>query len=181
MSRDFSRYKWNLRILLVETPSRKHSKYIAARKEYDSNLQKYHSHYVKFITQINKSLEAPTIKLVGFDGGVKRIYNTLTTSKVMADIASMPMGDLVRPKNMSLYSDYHPASSVSGLGFKNAVTAKRTIRTIKNKKVVYQKQVIDTMIGRAKHHPHQTSKMRNAIRILEQYKKKLASSNHNRK
>ena len=174
-----NRYKWNLRILLVETPSHQHSAYIKARQEYDSNLQKYHTHYVKFITQINKSLATPSIKLIGFDGSVKKIYNALTTSKVMADIAAMPMGALVRPKNMSLYSDYHPASSIPNLGYKNASTARRTIRTIKNKAPVYQKQVVDTMIGRAKHHPHQTGKMRNAIKILSTYKKKLSESNLN--
>ena len=119
-SKNLSRYKWNLRILLVETPSRSHPTYLAAKKEYDSNLQKYHTHYVKFITEINKSLDAPSIKLIGFDGGVKEIYNELTTSKVIADIAAM--GALVRPKNMSLFSDYHPASSTPNLGYKNSST-----------------------------------------------------------
>ena len=175
-SSDLSRYRWNLRILLVETPSRQNPIYLAAKKEYDTNMQKYHTHYVKFITKIKKSLAAPIIKLIGFDGGVKKIYNELTTKLVMADIAAMPMGGLVRPKNMSLYSDYHPTSSTSGLGFKNGPTARRTIHTIKNRKVKYQKRVLDTMIGRAKHHPHQTAKMRYAIAILSDYKKKFSVS-----
>ena len=91
-SSDLSRYRWNLRILLVETPSRQNPIYLAAKKEYDTNMQKYHSHYTKLVTKIKKSLDAPIIKLIGFDGGVKKIYNELTTKLVMADIAAMPMG-----------------------------------------------------------------------------------------
>lgn len=76
---------------------------------------------------------------------------------------------------MSLYSDNHPDTSTRGLGYKDAQTALDTIKKIKNRNLVYQFQVINTMYNRAKYHPHQTIDMRKAMKVfkiwLDNYKK----------
>ena len=172
--KDLSKYRWNLRILLVETPSKSNPLYRKILETYNKNLQTYHKYYVKLISVVSKTIQEPSIKLIGFDGEIKHTYTkSLNTRKVISDIKKMPMGHYVRPKNMSLYSDYHPRTSTPGLGYKNKSTALKTIKTIKNKNTTYQKQVLTTMIGRAKHHPHQTKNMRNAIAVLSSYKNKL--------
>ncbi len=168
---NLQKYHWNLRILLVETPNKSDIKYKTIKDEYQNNLQLFHKYYVKMITMVNTKITSPRIKLIGFDGTEKKKYVTLNASKIIKDIQQMPMGSLTRPKNMSLYSDYHPKTSSKGLGFKDKNTALRTIKKIKGKDKTYQKQVVDTMIGRAKYHPHQTKNMRNAIEILRKYKK----------
>ena len=78
----------------------------------------------------------------------------------------------LKPKNLSLYSDYHKETTIHGLGFKNKEKAIFTIEKIKNEPIKYQKSVINTMIGRAKTHPHQTEDMREAIVIFKNWIKK---------
>lgn len=167
---NLSKYQWNFRILLVKTPSRQDSRYQKIKDSYKTNLKKFHSYYVKMITRVDPKLNKPVVQLIGFDGTIKKTYENLIPSKIFSDIDQMPMGSLRKPKNMSLYSDYHPTKSMSGLGFKNAETAKKTIKKIKNKSITYQKQVVDTMIGRAKYHPYQTDNMKDAIQIFKSYK-----------
>lgn len=70
---------------------------------------------------------------------------------------------------MDLYSDYHPNTSKKGLGFKDKQKALYTIDAIKNEPLTYQKQVIITMYNRAKHHPHQTSCMKDAMRVFKKW------------
>jgi len=74
--------------------------------------------------------------------------------------------------NISLYEDKHPESSTKGTGFKDAQKAIDTLEIIKNRDLIYQKQVINTMYNRAKHHPHQTENMRNAMKIFSEWLKK---------
>jgi hypothetical protein len=77
---------------------------------------------------------------------------------------------------MSLYEDKHPKTSLKGTGFKNEEKALETINIIKNKNIIYQFQIINTMYNRAKYHPHQTIDMQKAMKIfkiwLKEYKKK---------
>jgi hypothetical protein len=77
--------------------------------------------------------------------------------------------------NTTLYSDNHPETSTRGLGYKDQQTALDTIKKIKNRNLVYQFQVINTMYNRARFHPHQTIDMRKAMKVfkiwLDNYKK----------
>ena len=77
--------------------------------------------------------------------------------------------------NTSLYEDKHPKTSMKGLGFANKDKAKDTLKLIKDKPLTYQKQVVLTMYNRAKHHPHQTATMKDAMEVfkdwLEKHKK----------
>ena len=82
----------------------------------------------------------------------------------------------IKAKNLSLFSDYNPKTTIKGLGFKNKEKALYTIDRIKNEPIKYQVSVVTTMIGRAKNHPHKTDDMDDAIKIfnkwIENYKKK---------
>ena len=71
--------------------------------------------------------------------------------------------------NLSLYEDNHPNTSTKGTGFKDKQKAIDTLNIIKDRNIVYQKQVVTTMYNRAKYHPHQTSTMKDAMRIFKQW------------
>jgi len=78
---------------------------------------------------------------------------------------------------MSLYTNNHPNTTIHGLGFKDKETAQKSI-TLLNKKVrskeitkIRMMQTINTLLNRAKFHPHQTKGMREAIKIYEKWMK----------
>ena len=76
---------------------------------------------------------------------------------------------------MDLYSNRHPNRTMKGTGFKDKKTAIKTIQLIRYRSPTYQFNVINTMYNRAKFHPHQTSEMKDAMKIflkwLKKYKK----------
>ena len=74
--------------------------------------------------------------------------------------------------NTSLYEDKHPNTSTKGTGFKNKQKALDTLDIIKNRDLVYQKQVVNTMYNRAKYHPHQTLDMKEAMKVFDEWLKK---------
>jgi hypothetical protein len=71
--------------------------------------------------------------------------------------------------NKSLYEDKHPKTSLKGTGFKDKEKAINTIKLIKNKNLIYQFQVINTMYNRAKYHPNQTKEMKEAMNIFKKW------------
>lgn len=46
-------------------------------------------------------------------------------------------------KNKSLYEDKHPQTSIKGTGFKNKEKALGTLKIIKDRDIIYQKQVVN--------------------------------------
>jgi hypothetical protein len=77
-----------------------------------------------------------------------------------------------RKTNKSLYEDKHPQSSTKGTGYKDKQKALDTLEIIKNRDLIYQKQVVNTMYNRAKYHPNQTKNMREAMKIFKTWLKK---------
>ena len=75
---------------------------------------------------------------------------------------------------MDLYSNRHPNRTMKGTGFKDKKTAIDTIKIISYRSPTYQFNVINTMFNRAKFHPHQTSEMRDAMKIFAGWLKKYA-------
>ena len=73
---------------------------------------------------------------------------------------------------MDLYSNRHPNRTMKGTGFKDKKTALKTIEIIRYRSPTYQFNVINTMYNRAKYHPHQTSEMRDAMKVFSQWLKK---------
>jgi len=74
--------------------------------------------------------------------------------------------------NTSLYEDKHPQTSTKGTGFKDKQKALDTLKIIKNRDMKYQKQVVTTMYNRAKFHPNQTTEMKDAMKIFNDWLKK---------
>ncbi len=177
---NLKKYKWKNRIILIETPNYKNTSYINARDDYEKHIKDFHKRFIKKITKLNKNLTF-NIKLIGFDGEIKKEYKKSNPQAIFKLVDKMPMGKLMKknskisPKNLSLYSDYNKETTVPGLGFKDKEKAIYTLEKIKNKPIKYQLSVVNTMIGRAKSHPHKTNKMDEAIKIfqkwLDNYKK----------
>ena len=75
--------------------------------------------------------------------------------------------------NKSLYEDTHPKTSTKDTGFKDKQKALDTLKIIKNRNIIYQKQVVTTMYNRAKYHPYQTPSMREAMKIFSKWLTKV--------
>ena len=54
-------------------------------------------------------------------------------------------------------------------GFKNADTARMTLKNIAQFPKTYQKQVVITMYNRARYHPHQTKDMKSGMRVFKSW------------
>ena len=123
-----------------------------------------------------------SIKLIGYDGNLKKEYSTLEPNIIFDLIDTMPMSKQdyqgkLKPLNLSLYSDYKPETTLKGLGFKNKEKAIYTIDAIKARDKKYQINVVSTMLGRAKKHPNKTAEMDEAILVFEKWMLDYKKSN----
>ena len=171
---NLEKYKWKSRILLVSAPNYKDKIYLEVKKRYQTKIKDFHKRYVKLICKINKKQKS-SINLIGFDGKSKKKMDSLNYKIVFKIIDKMPLSKKFKPINLSLYSDYNPKTTTQGLGFKNKEKAIYTIKTIKNRPIKYQVNVIATMLGRAKNHPNKTREMEGAIKIFSEWIKKYKS------
>lgn len=175
---NLQKYKWKNRIILIETPNYTNNKYKLVKELYEKNIKEFHKRYVKLLTNRVKDIDFK-IKLIGFDGEIKKESSTLNPKTIFSLIDKMPLGKLmeenkkIKPKNLSLYSDYNKETTIEGLGFKNKEKAEYTINKIRNKSVKYQKSLLNTMIGRAKNHPYRTKEMMDAVKLFEKRLNKL--------
>ena len=175
------KYKWKCRVLLVKTPNYKYPDYIDLKKTYQKDIKKFHKRTIKLISKIEK--KGFSINLIDFDGKKKIILRRRINSAnffKLVDKICIPKSSTrykLKPMNLSLFSDYNPKTTTPGLGYKDKAKAIYTVRTIKNRNLKYQVNVIATMLGRAKKHHNQTKGMRDAISIFNRwminYKKKL--------
>lgn len=169
---DFTKHKWKNRLLIIETPNFINEKYKETKYIYENNIKEFHKRFIKLITKRNKNINF-NIKLVGFDGKIKKEMKTLNPKTIFFLIDKMPLGKLkqenskIKPKNLSLYSDYNKETTITGLGFKNKDKALYTINKINSKSITYQKNLLNTMIGRANNHPYKNQDMKEAIKIFE--------------
>ena len=177
---NLGKYKWKSRILLVSTTSYNDRIYLEAKKIYQDKIKDFHKRYVKLVSKINKKKKS-SINLIGFDGKSKKIMDKLNYKIVFKIIDKMPLSKKSKPINLSLYSDYNPKTTTQGLGFKNKEKALYTIKTIKNRSIKYQVNVIATMLGRAKNHPNKTEDMEGAIKIFSDWMKKYKSKKNENK
>ena len=170
---DLSRYKWKCRILLLNTTCYRDSNYKKTKEIYQEYIRDFHKRHVKLMSNRKKGLTF-SIKLIGFDGNLKKEFETLVPKDVFELIDSMPLSNRlksgkIQPLNLSLYSDYKPDTTLKGLGFKNKNKAIHTLDAIKGRDPKYQVNVVSTMLGRAKKHPNKTSDMEDAIIIFEEW------------
>ena len=171
---NLEKYKWKSRILLVNTPNFKDKSYQKIKKIYQSKIKEFHKRYVKLICKSNKNKNF-SINLIGFNGKSKKVVNNLNYKQFFQIIDKTPLNKNIKPINLSLYSDYNPKTTTHGLGFKNKEKALFTIKTIKNRPIKYQVNVVSTMLGRAKNHPNKTKDMEGAIKVFGNWMKKYKS------
>ena len=167
---------------MIKTPDYKNLEYKRAKELYQKNIKKFHKRVIKLSSKkINNNF---SVELFGFDGIKKRSIKSFDIKKIFKIFDKMPMSKVlknkkIKPLNLSLYSDYNPKTTTQGLGFKDKEKAIHTIKIIKNRDLKYQVNVIATMLGRAKKHPHKTKKMNEAIKVfsiwMKNYKKNRAS------
>ena len=170
---DLSKYKWKCRILLLNTTCYRDRNYKISKELYQKHIKDFHKRHVKLMSHRRKSLNF-SVKLIGYDGTLKKEFSTLDPQKIFDLIDSMPMSrdnteGKVQPLNLSLYSDYKPETTLKGLGFKNRDKAIYTIDAIKDRDTRYQVNVVSTMVGRAKKHPNKTPDMDDAILVFEKW------------
>ena len=166
----YAKFRNKNRLLVLNTPNYTNYKYKNTKQKYEDNIHDFHKRYIKLVTNRNKD-NIFSIDLIGFDGTIKQSYNSLNKKKILTLVDSMHMAKLgITPQNLSLYADYNKKTTIQGLGFKNKEKAIFTLDKIKNKPMIYQMNVINTMIGRAKNHPHQTKEMNEAITVFTEWK-----------
>ncbi len=170
---DLTKYKWKCRILLLSTTCYRDNNYKKSKELYQKHIKEFHKRHVKLMSNRKKGLGF-SVKLIGFDGTLKKEDITLEPQNIFDLIDSMPMSNksykgMLKPLNLSLYSDYKPETTLKGLGFKNKEKATHTINTIKDRDNKYQVNVVSTMLGRAKKHPNRTSDMDEAILVFEKW------------
>lgn len=156
------------RLLNIKSPSKNNKNFIKANKIFDENFKEFHKRCTKKKITIDENIIF-VIELIGFDKEIKKKYTKLDIKVVFNDIDKMPMG--YKRCNFSLFRDDNPKNTVKGLGYKDKNKALYTIYKIKNMPIKYQVQVISTMLGRAKTHPHQTKDMIDAIKIFQKWLK----------
>ena len=79
--------------------------------------------------------------------------------------------------NMDLYTDNNPKTTLKNTGFKDKKIALKTLKLIKNRSIIYQKTVVNTLYYRAKHHPNITNDMKDAMNVFKNW----LSDNKNKK
>ena len=92
---NLDKYLWKNRLILVETTSYQNDKYIEAKKIFIKNIKKFSKRYVKFISYRNKDNKFK-IKLIGFDGEVKKTFSSLNPEKIFNLIDKMPLGQIMK-------------------------------------------------------------------------------------
>ena len=167
---------------MIKTPDYKSLEYKRAKELYQKNIKKFHKRLIKLISK--KVDNNFSIELYGFDGIKKKSFKIFDSKKIFKIVDKMPISKVfknkkIKPLNLSLFSDYNPKTTTQGLGFRDKEKAIQTIKIIKNRDLKYQVNVIATMLGRAKKHPHKTKNMNEAIKVfniwMKNYKKKRAS------
>ena len=167
---------------MIKTPNYKNLEYKRAKELYQKNIKKFHKRVIKLRSK--KISNNFSVELFGFDGIKKRSFKSFDSKKIFKIVDKMPISKVlknkkIKPLNLSLFSDYNPKTTTQGLGFKDKEKAIHTIKIIKNRDLKYQVNVIATMLGRAKKHPHKTKNINEAIKVfsiwMKNYKKNRAS------
>lgn len=78
-----------------------------------------------------------------------------------------------RKVGYQLYNNSPKGKSKVKAQYGTAERAKQTLKRLKGKPKAYQRQVATTMYYRAKHHKYRTKNMEEAMKVYNQYLKKL--------
>ena len=89
---DLTKFKWKCRILLLSTTCYRDSNYKKSKELYQKHIKEFHKRHVKLMTFRKKGLKF-SIKLIGFDGTLKKEYLTLEPQNIFDLLDSMPMSN----------------------------------------------------------------------------------------
>lgn len=165
------KYKNKLILIELVTDSYKNDKYKDIKKIYLENIYKFHKLNSKIITKLDKEKKIE-INVYNFNSKLIKKYKNFNLEKILKFIEKIPKDNLKIKQNLSLYDDYNPKTTITGLGYKDKEKALYTINKIKDMDKKYQFNVINTMINRAKYHKNQNDNMKEAIKIFEKWLKK---------
>jgi hypothetical protein len=161
------KYKNKYRVIVITSPDKTNRDYVNTIEYIKKKKKTFDLLSTKIIVKKDNKF---SIILYGLDSKIKYKVDNIS-SKIIKDIIDkikqMPIQKSI--SQMTLYADYHPKTSMKNLGFKNKEIASNTILEIKNKPLVYQFQVINTMYNRAKYHPYQTKDMKDAMKIFKRW------------
>ena len=135
---DLTKYKWKCRILLLCTTCYRDNNYKKSKELYQMHIKEFHKRHVKLMSFRKKGVKF-SIKLIGYDGTLKKDYSTLEPHNIFDLIDTMPMSKQsyqrkLKLLNLSLYSDYKPETTLKGIGFKDKEKATYTIDAIKKQR-----------------------------------------------
>ena len=91
---DLSKYKWNSRILVLNTTCYQDKEYIRSKDLYYKHINDFKIRNVKLLANRKKGLKF-SIHLVGFDGTLKLKSETLIPNNLFEIIDKMPMSQKV--------------------------------------------------------------------------------------
>ena len=108
---DLTKYKWKCRILLLSTTCYRDSNYKKSKELYQKHIKEFHKRHVKLMSFRKKGLKF-SIKLIGYDGSLKKEYLTLEPHNIFDLIDSMPMSKenyqgKLKPLNLSTILSTH--------------------------------------------------------------------------
>ena len=85
---DLTKYKWKCRILLLCTTCYRDNNYKKSKELYQKHIKEFHKRHVKLVSFRKKGLKF-SIKLIGFDGTLKKEYSTLEPHNIFDLIDTM--------------------------------------------------------------------------------------------
>ena len=154
--------------------------------EYKDELEQRNINLV--VKSNNARSQLFNISLYGYDGLLKYITNKVNSiPTIIKKIDSMPLGTIEKKKikSIELYTDAHPKSTVRGTGYKDKITALKTLELIKDQPLNKQFLIVNVLYQRAKYHKHITKSMIEAMNVFKKwlvnYKKKSMSGGSKKK
>lgn len=164
----------------------KKNNFLIKYNEYKDELEQRN---VKLVVKSNNARsQLFNISLYGYDGLLKYVTNKVNSIvTIIKKIDAMPLGTIEKKKikSIELYTDAHPKSTVRGTGYKDKITALKTLELIKDQPLNKQFLIVNVLYQRAKYHKHITKSMIEAMNVFKKwlvnYKKKSMSGGNKKK
>ena len=164
----------------------KKNNFLIKYNEYKDEFEQRNVHLV--VKSNNARSQLFNISLYGYDGLLKYVTNKVNSIvTIIKKIDAMPLGVIEKKniKSIELYTDAHPKSTVKGTGYKDKITALKTLELIKDQPLNKQFLIVNVLYQRAKYHKHITKNMIEAMNVFEKwlvnYKKKSMSGGSKKK
>jgi hypothetical protein len=150
--------------------------------KYNEHKDELDQRNVKLVVKSNNARsQLFNISLYGYDGVLKYVTNKVNSiSSIIKKIDSMPLGIIEKKKikSIELYTDAHPKSTIVGTGYKDKITALKTLELIKDQPLNKQFLIVNVLYQRAKYHKHITKNMIEAMNVFKKwlvnYKKSMS-------